>query len=86
MKIREEIIQKLYEMMNNETGVHDEVDDAFKKVEAIACWDIDESSEEYDEAMSAMCEHERAGVLCRRQHDFRCYFRKGGAVTWKREA
>lgn len=63
MKIREEIIQKLYEMMNSETGVHDEVDDAFKKVEAIACWDIDENSEEYDEAMSAMCEHERAAFF-----------------------
>lgn len=29
--------------------MHDEVDDAFKKVEAIACWDMDESSEEYDD-------------------------------------
>lgn len=35
MNIREEIMQKLYEMMSTESGVHDEVDEASDRLEEI---------------------------------------------------
>ena len=63
MNIRKEIIQSLYEMMCNESGVYDEVDEASDKLEEITCKDIDERSEEYDKVLSAICESERAAFF-----------------------
>ncbi len=63
INIREEIIQSLYEIMCNESGVHDEVDEASDKLEKITCKDIDERSEEYDKVLSTICESERAAFF-----------------------
>lgn len=60
MNIREEIIQKLYEMMCTESGVYDEVDELSDRLEEIACKDIDERSVEYDNVLNAICEYEHA--------------------------
>ena len=54
MNIREEIIQKLYEMMCTESGVYDEVDELSDRLEEIACKDIDERSVEYDNVLNAI--------------------------------
>lgn len=63
MNIREKIMQKLYEMMSTESGVHDEVDEASDRLEEIACKDIDERSEEYDNVLNAICEYERVAFF-----------------------
>ena len=59
MSIRKEIIQKLYDMMSTEIGVHDEVDEASDRLVEIACKDIDERSEEYGNILNAICKYER---------------------------
>lgn len=41
INIREKIIQSLYEIMCNESGVHDEVDEASDKLEEITCKSAD---------------------------------------------
>lgn len=56
INIREEIIERLYEIMNNEKGVHDEVKNSSCRLEEITCKDIDEKSEEYDKVLDAICE------------------------------
>ncbi len=63
INIREKIIQSLYEIMCNESGVHDEVDEAYDKLEEITCKDIDERSEEYYKVFNAICESERAAFF-----------------------
>lgn len=48
MNIREKIVQKLYEYMSTEDGVHDEVNDMLCKAESVVCMGISEFGEEHD--------------------------------------
>ena len=47
MNIREKIVQKLYEYMSTEDGVHDEVNEMLCKSESVVCMGISEFGEEH---------------------------------------
>lgn len=63
MNIREEIVQKLYEYMSTEDGVHNEVNDMLCKAESVVCMGISESSEEYDKRLDVLVGLENAAFV-----------------------
>ena len=58
MKIRDELLQDMYEYMSMEKGVHDEVDEALESAVTAVCGEVDETSSEYDRCMNALVELE----------------------------
>lgn len=60
MKLRDKIIQDLYEIMTNEK-IHEEVDKAFDGV--TDQFNLDEHSKQYDDMMDVLCDLERAAFF-----------------------
>jgi len=63
MNIREKIVQKLYEYMSTEDGVHDEVNDMLCKAESVVCMGISEFGEEHDKRLDVLVGLERAAFM-----------------------
>lgn len=63
MNIREEIVQKLYEYMSTEDGVHDEVNDMLCKAESVVCMGIGEFGEEHDKRLDVLVGLEHAAFM-----------------------
>jgi hypothetical protein len=63
MKIRDELLQDMYEYMSSEKGVHDEVDEVLENAVTAVCGEVDETSDEYDRCMNALIELEHAAFM-----------------------
>lgn len=63
MKIRDELLQDMYEYMSSEKGVHDEVDEVLENTVTAVCGEVDETSDEYDRCMNALIELEHAAFM-----------------------
>lgn len=63
MSIRDNLFQSMYEIMCNESNVHNEVDEKFQSVTELTCKDIPENSEKYDKIMKGTCELERTAFF-----------------------